>query len=404
MNKGIIMEINKNYAIVLNQQGVMEKIQSKENMKMGQKIFYFEDDIVKSTIKLHSHSSFMKIFGSIAALFLIVFTFFFNTATNNKVYAVVSLDINPSIQIEADSNQKIIRVDGINADGKSIDFSDVKGENIDDGIEKIKEKLVEKNYLDNNKEVLVAFAFVQNDGNSNYEEEVKDAIQSTFKSEKITYVKADKDDVEQAKTEGISLGRYEVAINADEETKSKIDKAPVKDITSIIKDKQNVIQWQAQDEESKMDNNSAQNDNSAVSNSDNNDNNKSLEQSSNSKSKNDKSTNDKNIQEKPKTTESSDNGNSGTVTTPDQDKNNNSANNADNGVLEVKPEPQVPNKQPEKSNNSDTDNTITIAPNNGVIENNTTSSKIDDQNKSEDQNKSTVQQDTTAKDTSKTNK
>lgn len=39
----------------------------------------------------------MKVFGLIVVLFLIVFIFFFNIVINNKVYVVVSLDINLSI-------------------------------------------------------------------------------------------------------------------------------------------------------------------------------------------------------------------------------------------------------------------------------------------------------------------
>ena len=106
MNKGMIMEVKKSYAIALNDKGIMDKITFKKNMEVGQKIFYFEDDIVKATAnKVHRHNSFIKAFGSIAALFLLVFTFF-NTMKYEQAYAVVSLDINPSIQIEADSNKK----------------------------------------------------------------------------------------------------------------------------------------------------------------------------------------------------------------------------------------------------------------------------------------------------------
>ena len=226
----------------------MEKIISKQNMEVGQKIFYFKDDIVKATAnKAHRHNNFIKAFGSIAALFLLVFTFF-NTMNYEQAYAVVSLDINPSIQIEADSNQQIIKVEGVNIDGKNIDFSDIKDIPLNDGIQKIKEKLIEKNYLDTNKEVLVGFAFIENGDNSAYEENIKDAIQSTFKTEKVTYVKGDKEAVDEAKTQGISLGRYEASLVVDEETKNKIDKAPVKDITSSIIDKENVTQWEAKDE------------------------------------------------------------------------------------------------------------------------------------------------------------
>ena len=180
MNKGMIMEVNRNYAIALNDEGIMDKITSKQNMEVGQKIFYFEDDIVKTTTsKAHRHNNFIKSFGSIAALFLLVFTFF-NTMKYEQAYAVVSLDINPSIQIEADSNQQIIKVEGVNTDGKNIDFSDIKDVSLDDGIQKIKEKLIEKNYLDTNKEVLVGFAFIENGDNSAYEDNSKRCYSINF--------------------------------------------------------------------------------------------------------------------------------------------------------------------------------------------------------------------------------
>lgn len=243
MNKGIIMEVNTNYAIIMNDDGNMDKIAKKKHMLIGQKIFYFEDDIIKSNnVRTFRTNSFMKTIGSIAALFLIAFTFFYQLSYKESAYAVVSLDINPSIQIEVDSNKNILKVEGMNDDGKNIDFKNLKGLDINVGIQKIKEILVEKNYVIENRDVLVAFALVDEDENKAYEESVIGAIKSNF-TEKVTYVKGKKEDVEEAKTAGISLGRYEVFKVVDEESKKQIDKAPVKDITELIKDNENVIQW-----------------------------------------------------------------------------------------------------------------------------------------------------------------
>lgn len=248
MNKGIIMEIKRDYAIALNDSGVMEKILSKKDMKVGQKIFYFEEDIVKTTNRTNMNNDFIKRFGAIAAIFLLVFTFF-QGITHENAYAVVSLDINPSIQIEVSSKKNIVSIEGMNEDGKEIDFSNIIGSNINDGIEKIKKILIEKKYLDNNKEVLVAFALVKEKDDDQYEESVKGAIQETFKTEDVTYVKvANKDAIAEAKTKGVSLGRYEASLTANEEVKKNIEKVPVKEITSSIKDNKNVIHWEAQEE------------------------------------------------------------------------------------------------------------------------------------------------------------
>jgi len=380
MNKGMIMDVKRNYAIALNDEGLMEKITSKQNMQVGQKIFYFEDDIVKTNAnKAYRHNNFIKAFGSIAALFLLVFTFF-NTMNYEQAYAVVSLDINPSIQIEADSNQDIIKVEGVNIDGKNIDFSDIKDIPLDDGIDKIKEKLIEKNYLDTNKEVLVGFAFIKNGDNSAYEENLKDAIQSTFKTETVTYVQGNKEAVDEAKTKGISLGRYEASLVADEQTKKTIDRAPVKDITSSIKDKDNVTQWQAGDEkvvDEKAVDEKAKIIDVPVAN-------------TNPEVKTETPATEKpGVKVPTENPDSNINININTDIEKVKDSNTKSQN---DGVLELKPE--VPPTQTQTqggknetpTENPSKDTSIIIEPNGGTIENSTTSGKIQ-----EDPNKKTIE-------------
>lgn len=375
MNKGIIMEIKKNYAIALNDQGVMEKITTKQNMKIGQKIFYFDEDIVNTTVSSgNRHNNLFRAIGSIAALFLIVFTFF-HTMKSETAYAVVSLDINPSIQIEADSNLKIIKVEGVNADGKKIDFTEIKDIPIDDGIEKIKEKLIEKNYLDSNKDVLVGFAFVQNGDNTAYEDNVKDAIVSSFSTEDVTvtYLKGNKEAVDEAKTKGISLGRYEASLKVDEETKKKIDVAPVKEITASIKDKENVTQWDATD---KRDSEVNPNGNT----------------SSSTKI-------DKQQPDKPIINGSSDN--TSPNTGADKGNTNNIKPDKSPNVLILEPEAPV---QGDKNGTSkpQKDDTINIQPNNGgTIENNPTSGKIEDNTGKGTTDPAKTQENSTSGDTKK---
>ncbi|BCZ46108.1 anti-sigma-I factor RsgI [Clostridium gelidum] len=369
MNKGMIMEVKRNYAIALNDEGFMEKITSKQNLEVGQKIFYFEDDVVNTTAsRVHRHNNLIKAFGSIAALFLLVFTFF-NPMNNTKAYAVVSLDINPSIQIEADSNQKIIKVEGVNIDGKNIDFSDIKNISLDDGIDKIKEKLVEKNYLDTNREVLVGI-FIENGDNSAYADNITEAINSTFNTETVTYIKGNKEGVDEAKAKGISLGRYEASLVADEETKNIIDKAPVKDITSSIKDKPNVSQWQAGVE--KLEADKAKPDDVPV-------------VKTNPEVKSETPGTEKPPVKVPENTDPRINKN----TDGEQGKDNNTKP-GNNGVLELIPE--APPKQEGKNDASTSnpipskDSSIIIAPDNGTIENKTTSGKIqEDTNKISEQ-------------------
>lgn len=364
MNKGIIMEIKRDYAIALNDSGIMEKILSKKDMKVGQKIFYFEEDIIKTTNRTNMNNIFIKRFGAIAAIFLLVFTFF-QGITYEKAYAVVSLDINPSIQIEVSSKKNIVSIEGMNDDGKEIDFSNVIGSNINNGIEEIKKILIEKKYLDNNKEVLVAFALVKEKTDDQYEESVKGAIQETFKTENVTYVKVEnKDAIAEAKTKGVSLGRYEASLTANEEVKNNIEKIPVKDITSSIKDNKNVIHWDAQEE------NKEEIDEGATSETD-----------VNKEQTIEKPAVDKTVQ-KPTTIIPAE------TIKPDkneiQNKPDSNTNTEDNGVLDVLPENQNPSDEkvdvPSEPENKKEEDNITVLPDNNSSQNNQTTDKVEEDN------------------------
>ena len=376
------MELKKDYAIVLSDDGGMDKIVIKPQMAVGQKIFYFDEDIVvtSSNNSKFKYSAFMKSFGSIAALFLIAFTFFYNMNIN-KTVAVVSLDINPSIQIEVDNNQNIVKVIGMNDDGKNIDFSAVKGCNINDGIKAIKDILVEKEYLKNNRDVLVGFAFVNNGEKADYEENIKEAVLANFDTENVTYLKAeDKKDVDEAKEQGISLGRYEASKVVDEETKKKIINAPVKEITEQIKDKGNVIYYDAEDNKSGEAGTSDKDETNSVpqdkSNTDVSDSKSSMDTTTdNIKKPVDNKDTDSKVNQKPEITAPAD------EKTPVQSGNNGnipSKSEINNGILELDPE------KPESDKNHDNDQTAggstIIDPDKNVIENNTTSGKLEEDN------------------------
>lgn len=384
MNKGLIMELKKDYAIVMNDDGGMEKILIKPGMFVGQKIFYFEEDIVRASVqKSFRYSSFMKSFGSIAALFLIVFTFFYNYSIN-KTYAIVSLDINPSIQIEVDNNQKILNVTGMNDDGRNIDFTGVKGKNINDGIKIIKDILVEKDYLTTNKDVLVGFAFVKNGDETIYENCIKDAVLANFDKENITYIKAeDRKDVEEAKEQGISLGRYEASKVVNEETKKKITSAPVKEIAEQIKDKENVIYHNAEDvseedvsapkdsnEDTKSNAVSKDNvyDNTTTNNSVSDKNNSS---SSENKEQINSSNAKDNIKQSTDESSADNKGNSDVSEEQSEIK---------NGILDLQPEApkEDENKNPQEGENGK--GNVILDGDKDAIQNNTTSGKIDDGN------------------------
>jgi hypothetical protein len=272
-----------------------------------------------------------------------------------EAYAVVSLDINPSIQIEADNKLNIIKVEGVNDDAKKIDFSDIKDISLESGMQKIKDKLEEKNYLKTNKDILVGYAFANNEDNSKYEEDLIGTIHSTFDEQDVVYVKGDKEAVDEAKTKNISLGRYEAALKVEDQgIKNNIDKAPVKEITASIRDKAEDQQWNSQDQK-------------------NNTQDPSVRPEDNS---------EKSVIEQPNIDASSDNPGTNSDLGKDN-KGNISKTEKNNDIIEVQPDAPSQNASNGNTSNSSTgnsttpskNNSIDVLPNNGSIENGATSGK-----------------------------
>ena len=146
MKKGKVVEIKDKYAVVLNEDMVYEKIKKKENLNIGKDIYYFEEDkyIVKSI-------PFKKYF-LVAALFLILFI---PPLMNiDKTFGYISIDINPSIQLEVDKNLKTLDIKALNSDGESIIKKNWIGKDAKVVIENIIKETEDKGILNEDKELI----------------------------------------------------------------------------------------------------------------------------------------------------------------------------------------------------------------------------------------------------------
>jgi len=66
----------------------------------------------------------------------------------NKVVTVITMDINPSLKISLNEKEKVVKVEGLNKDGKELlKDNKLKGKSLEIAIEKITDKAIEKNYV-----------------------------------------------------------------------------------------------------------------------------------------------------------------------------------------------------------------------------------------------------------------
>lgn len=234
------MELKDNYAIVMKSDSSMVKVKLKGNMSVGDVLVFLEDDIyVSRENKSIKNKMFVTILSIAAALALVILPVI-NTI-NSRDYALVSLDINPSIQFKLDKNQKILSARAFNQDGIELDLQGLKGLkglNLEDGLTILNEKLQANGYTIKDDKIIVGFAFLSKKEDMAYEKDVKNKVYKSFKNSEIIYLKGNKKDSKAAEEKGISLGRYEAILKIDDDDlEKKIENMSVEEILGLLNNK-----------------------------------------------------------------------------------------------------------------------------------------------------------------------
>ena len=73
----------------------------------------------------------------------------------NTVVSVITLDINPSIKLELDKDNKVINMIALNEDAKDIVLSNYEGNSLESVINDVTNKLIEKGYAQDKLVILV---------------------------------------------------------------------------------------------------------------------------------------------------------------------------------------------------------------------------------------------------------
>ena len=226
--KGIIIEVKDEYSIVVTNESEFLRINNKEGMKVGDKIYFLEEDIYnteenailsdqseeneeKSNVidfkekKEKSKNNMSRIYKrlvSVAATIAIIVGAVIYTSSP-KSYATVSFDENgSSLELNLDKNKKVNSTSLING---SLDISD------DDDFSMVLDQLYKQIKRDskNNKNgrVLVGLCF-EDAENLAYKKEIKNLISQKFKGLNIMYVRVDKNQVNMNQNAEISMGEY----------------------------------------------------------------------------------------------------------------------------------------------------------------------------------------------------
>ncbi|WP_343101195.1 anti-sigma factor domain-containing protein [Romboutsia sp. MSSM.1001216sp_RTP31141st1_G3_RTP31141_220114] len=239
--KGIVMELNKDHAIVMINSGDMLKIKIKKGLLIGDAIIFTEEDIIKeSKVIEFKNKKWIKPLALVASIFFIII---FNFSGKDKEpisnpYALVTLDINPSIGLEVDENKIVVNAKGLNKDGKKMNMKDLNGKSLDEATKIIRSYVQSNKDIKNKDSMIVGFAFLENTNNKVFEKSIQNIIRKNFSGVEIVYMYGSSQDREMAIEKGISLGRYKAdeIINEDllEDT---IENMSVDELINLLKNK-----------------------------------------------------------------------------------------------------------------------------------------------------------------------
>ena len=190
------MEIKEDYILILDDGGSIVRLCIKEGLEVGQKIFYFDEDIYKKE-KNHEASwvysrQFKNVMISCLAVFIMVFSFISFRPVN--AYATVSFNGDKSLQVVIDKDFNITEAYSYNQS-----FSEKNLESL----RTLKE--IEKLFTDDSF-ILVGFALNKDNfkGNNSLEMYIK----KIFKDKNIKIYCGTSNDLEQAEKKNQNLGIY----------------------------------------------------------------------------------------------------------------------------------------------------------------------------------------------------
>ncbi|WHY58005.1 anti-sigma factor domain-containing protein [Peribacillus simplex] len=214
MKKGVILSVNKRYVTLLTPEGEFLKTKRQERVyEVGEEITFSPAEQKFTLAFSNFHSSFKKTAVlSIASTFLILFSIL-PSYFSGPVSAYMTIDVNPSIELELDDDLEVLKLTGLNEDGKLVidHLKDWKGKNIRTVTNRIVETTKQLGYLKGNKQIVVSTTLLEKNKelDKNLKEEIKEiSEQDNVSDTRMKVLQATKSDRKQARKQGISTGRY----------------------------------------------------------------------------------------------------------------------------------------------------------------------------------------------------
>ncbi|WP_077324946.1 anti-sigma factor domain-containing protein [Virgibacillus siamensis] len=161
MKKGIVMEKHRRYMIVMQSDGVFQKAPPMDKVAVGSEVTFEPLRARKRSYFYANNRNFsLKPVAMLCVLLLLLVPVYFMMGVN-KTYAYVSIDINPSIELEINDELQVRSMNAVNDDGKEIikQLADYKGKKLEEVITLIMQKSENNGLIKNGKNMLIGVSY-----------------------------------------------------------------------------------------------------------------------------------------------------------------------------------------------------------------------------------------------------
>lgn len=233
------MEITEDAMVVMTTDCSFRRIEKKKNVCEGMEIEFNQSDII-----LDKKRSLIHFIAVAAAVLLIIVTSAFgfeNWNLLNQSVALVTIDINPSLQLEMNYKNQVIKGTALNEDAEKISLDGLKGKPLAEVLEIILEQAKDKGYILHEAEnfVLVTTVVLQQEKANSLEisrliQAVKENIEEKALKEgekiEIVAIDASEDMLLKANEQKVSVGRLQLYEEAKESMKEKTNNSAVQEM------------------------------------------------------------------------------------------------------------------------------------------------------------------------------
>jgi hypothetical protein len=218
MKKGIVMDINDTFLTLLTPEGEFLRTKKQDQpYTIGEEIHFHPIESVQKSKSIYSVKNIFKVKSvwAVVAALVIFLGSLMPMYQNNKAYAYLSIDVNPSIELGVNKKMQVIELTGYNKEGKGIisQLDDWKKEDVLELTQAILAQLKKDGFLKAKEHVIISTVRTKVLGKK-VEKKLQDnivAIKATVNHEqlKLTVLTGTKKEMEKAHTLGITTGKYQ---------------------------------------------------------------------------------------------------------------------------------------------------------------------------------------------------